>query len=206
MKMKNQILKVLKKTSQLALVLLLAVSIANCSKDDAPAAQSNPPAAAAEQNPLAGFLTASGFNQATTTLTSVNGAERGLSFRPLVDGKMTAIVIKTPFARTGIRVRIWDKTNGNLLRTEGVDIATANVETTKVIEALNLIKDTEYIICFNVNNIYVHEKTNGSDAAYPFTIGDIKVTGYYQGQANDGIPTASVLKFYSGDCSFKFQK
>ena len=206
MKMKNQILKTLKKTTQLALVLLLAVSITNCSKDDAPAAQSNPPAVAAEQNPLAGFLTASGFNQTTSTMADVSNFERGLSFIPLVDGKMTAIVIKTPRARTGIRVRIWNRTNGELLRTEGIDIPTANVETTKAIEVINLTKGTEYILCFNVNDIYVREKTNGSDAAYPFTIGDIKISGYYQGLFDAGIPTTSVFRFYAGDCSFKFQK
>ena len=203
--MKNQILNVLKKTSQLVLVLLIALSIANCSKDDAPVAQSNTPAPVAEQNPLAGFLSASGFNQKSTVVYGTIG-ERGLSFIPLVDGKMTAITVKVPVAKNGIRVLIWDKTDTTLLRTETINVPTANEETTKTIEAINMVKNKEYIICFSVNDSYVRERTDASNVTYPFTVDDIKITGYLETSNLGNMPNLTRVSFYSGDCSFKFKK
>ena len=205
MKNEKSNFKDFKKNFTIALVLLLGVSIANCSKDDAPAPQSNPPAAVAEQNPLAGFLSASGFNQKSTAVNGTSG-ERSLSFILLVDGKMTAIRVKVPVARNGIRVLIWDKADAIVLRTEAISIPTANMETTKTIEAINLVKNKEYIICFSVNDFYVRERTDASNVTYPFTVGDIKITGYLQTPNSGNMPNLKEVSFYSGDCSFKFQK
>ena len=189
-----------------ALLLSLSLSVINCSKDDAPAPA--PPAVLAPlQDPLPGYLAASGFNQKITP--SINGTdyEDGYSFIPLVNGKMTAIVVKIPDARLGMRVTVWDKVAGTAIRTETFDVPTANVEATKSITALDLVKDKEYFITMNTNDWYKRSKTNDASVTYPFTVGDIKITSYsYKNGTAQVIPDTSASAFYSGDCSFKFQK
>ena len=206
--MKNRILKALKKTSQLALVLLLALSIANCSKDDngdGGAGGVNPAVAAEPQNPLEGFLSSTGLNQNVSEFISIQ-RERGLSFIPLVNGKMTAIVVKIGKAKNGIRVLIWDKASNTLLRTELIDVPTSGQNATKNIEALNLIKDKEYIICFSGGfDSYEHRRNNSTDVPYPITVGDIKITGYCQADYSQ-MPSEYPTYYYRGNCSFIFQK
>ena len=204
--MKNQILKILKKTSQAALILLLALSIANCSKDDNGAGGgTNPPVAAEPQNPLEGFLSATGLNQNISEFISIE-RERGLSFIPLVNGKMTAIVVKIAKAKNRIRVLIWDKASNTLLRTELIDVPTAGQNALKNIEALNLVKDKEYIICFSGGfDSYEHRRNNSTDVPYPITVGDIKITGYCQADSSQ-MPSEYPTFYYRGNCSFIFQK
>ncbi len=183
-----------------ALLLCLVISFFSCSKsDDAPAQPT--------QNPLAGYLSASGFDQKTTNAVNGTDYEFGYSFIPTVNGKMTAIVVKIPDARSGLRVTVWDKATATVLRTETLDVATAGVEVTKDIQALDLTSGKEYFITMNGNDWYEHQKTNGSNVSYPFTVGDIRITSYaYRVGTAQAIPNSTILNFYSGDCSFKFQK
>ena len=204
--MKTNFLKTGRFLLKSALLLSLSLSVINCSKDDAPAP--TPPVVVAPlQDPLAGYLAASGFNQKITT--SINGAdyEDGYSFIPLVNGKMTAIVVKIPDARLGLRVTVWDKVAGTVIITETIDVATAAVEVTKQITALDLVKDKEYFITMNTNDWYEYRKTDNTAVTYPFTVGDIKITSYRNkiGTAQ-AMPVNQAFTFYSGVCSFKFQK
>ena len=99
------------------------------------------------------------------------------------------------------------KVAGTVLRTESIDMATAGVEVTKVITALSLVKDKEYFITFNSNDWYDHRKTDNSAVTYPFTVGDVKITGYsYANGAAQTIPNLPQTTYYAGDVSFKFQK
>lgn len=183
-------------------VLILFVTIASCKKDKDP-----DPVPAPEQNPLAGYLAASGFDQKTTNQVNAGDYEFGYSFIPLVNGKMTAIVAKIPDVRPGMRVTIWDKVAGTILRTEIMDITSSGVEVTKPIAALDLVSGKEYFITFNSNDWYDRRKTDNSNVTYPFTVGDIKITSYsYKGGTAQSIPNTPQLNYYAGDCSFKFQK
>ena len=192
-----------------ALLLSLSLSVTNCSKDDAPAPA--PPAVLAPlQDPLPGYLAASGFNQKVTNFIDEGSyGERGFSFIPTVNGKMTAIVAKMPSINTNpnIRVTIWDKVAGTVLRTEMVTITAANIEIVKTITTLDLVKDKEYFLTFNNNDRYRHDRTDGSATTYPITVGDIKITGFsWLNTTEQLMPTNSVTNYISGDCSFKFQK
>ena len=189
-----------------ALLLSLSLSVTNCSKDDAPA--STPPVVIAPlQDPLPGFLIASGFNQKTSNFINSVDYEFGYSFIPLVNGKMTAIVVKIPDASLGMRVTVWDKLAGTAIRTETFDVTTANVEVTKQITALDLVKDKEYLITMNTNDWYRRSKTNDAAVTYPFTVGDIKITAYsFKDGTAQAMPVTSISSNYAGDCSFKFQK
>ena len=186
-------------------ILAIAIFSISCSKDDeqAPA----PVVVIPEQNALAGYLTASGFDQKLTNQVNLSDYEFGYSFIPLVNGTMTAIVAKIPDTHIGMRVTIWDKVAGTVLRTETIDVATAGVEVTKAITALSLIKDKEYFITFNSNDWYDHRKTDNTSVTYPFTVGDIKVTGYsYRTGTAQAMPNTPITTYYAGDVSFKFQK
>jgi hypothetical protein len=183
---------------------LLAIAL-SCSKDDDPVVEPTP--IVPEQNPLAGYLAASGFDQRTVNQVNLGDYEFGVSFIPTVNGKMTAIVAKIPEARPAMRVTIWDKVAGTVLRTETVDITTAGVEVTKTITALDLVKDKEYFLTFNSNDWYDHRRTDNANVTYPFTVGDIKITSYsYKSGTAQALPNSPQLAYYAGDISFKFQK
>lgn len=182
---------------KIALVLFFAIAMTNCTKETT----------IEEQNPLAGYLSASGFNQDTTQYVNSGSYEFGISFKPMVDGKITAIIVKIPDIQMNMRVTIWDKNSATILRTELMDITSSGVDITKNISALTLVKNTEYMITFNSDDWYDRRKTDNSNVTYPFTVGDIFITGYaFVGGATQQIPTVSTFNYYAGDLSFKFQK
>lgn len=186
-----------------AMVAIAAFSIA-CSKDDSPAPT---PIVYPLENPLTGFLSATGFNQTSTDQVDDGDYEFGFSFIPTVTGKITAVTVKIPDVHANLRVTIWDKTAGTVLRTETLDVATAGVQVTKEITALNLTKDKEYFISFNSNDWYNHKKSDNSAVTYPFTVGNIKITSYaYIYGTAQAMPNSSQTTYYAGDLSFKFQR
>lgn len=187
---------------KVALVVALAFSMTNCSKDDDPAPVANP-----EVNPLAAYLTTTGFNQVTTNQINLSSYEFGLSFIPNVNGKITALVVKIPDANPTLRITIWNKTTATVLKTETINYATAGVEVTKAIDALNVTAGTEYFVTFNSNDWYDRRKTDSSNITYPVTVGDISITSYaYRTGAAQAMPNTPTLNYYAGDISFLFQK
>lgn len=195
------------KLAILAITLLTIATNISCSKNDDPVVTPLPVVVAPLQDPLQGYLAASGFNQVTASIINSGNAEFGYSFVPLVNGKITAIVVKIPDTRTALKVTIWDKTTATVIRSETMDITTSGVETIKIITPLDLIKDKEYVITMNSNDFYDHRKTDNSNAVYPFVVGDLKITSYgYAVGAQQVMPNSIFLPGYAGDCSFKFQK
>ena len=188
-------------------ILALSIFSFSCSKDDAPASQT-PVVAASEQNPIPGFLIETRFNQRVdarpnaTTLTFIYG----FSFIPLVDGKITAIVAKLPGANPDLKVTIWDKATGASPIIETINLATANLEVTKSITPLNLVKNKEYVITFSSNDSYKHYRTNETNVTYPITSGDIQITGIGVGTTFENLFDNNIRGAYFGDISFKFQK
>ena len=185
---------------KIAIVLFLGLMSVNCSKDEDTIVYP-------EQNPLDLYLSESGFDQAKVDVINSSDYEFGLSFKPTVKGKINAIVAKIPDAQAGMRVTIWETTTKTILRTELVDVATAGVAVTKEITPLELDKDKEYTITYNGNDWYNRKKTDNSVVVYPFTAGDIQITGYgYASGALQVYPTAFPMNYYAGDVSFKFQR
>ncbi|WP_310557377.1 hypothetical protein [Flavobacterium sp.] len=191
-------------------VLLCAFGVAtvftiSCSKDDP--APIPPVVLAPLQDPLAGYLAASGFDQKSTNQVNLTDYEFGYSFIPLVNGKMTAIVAKIPDVHAGMRVTVWDKVAGTVLRTETIDITAAGVEVTKAITPLDLVKDKEYFLTFNSNDWYDHRRTDNANVVYPFIVGDLKITSYsFTSGSTQTMPNSPQLSYFAGDCTFKFQK
>ena len=193
------------KTKIFILAVTLITILGSCSKDDAPTVP--PITIAPEQRPLFGYLAASGFNQTTTSFINSTDLEVGYSFIPLTNGKITAIIARIPDVRASLRATIFDKATGGILRTEILNSATAEIEVVKSITPLDLIKDKEYVISINSNDLFLHKRTDNANVTYPFTIGDIKITSFVGGSGtNQVIPISLDLDRYAGDLDFKFQK
>ena len=188
-------------------IAILATSIItiSCSKDDPVPTAVLPVLVAPEQNPLPGYLIATGLSQITPNVNS-SDYEMGFSFIPLVNGKITAVVVKIPDARLSMRVTFWDKTTATPIRTQTFNFPTTGVELTQPISPLDLVKDIEYLISLNTNDWYEHRKPIGN-AVYPVTVGNIKITGYsFIIRTTQVMATITPTTIYEGDCSFKFQK
>jgi hypothetical protein len=196
-------MKTLFKTFVLFLILVIYVS---CDKnEESPVTQVETQAPL--QDPLPGFLSASGYNQLSSILINSFDREFGFSFIPLVNGTATAIVVKLPEARNGVRVTFWDKSAGTVVRTETIDVPTVGVEATKNISPLNLVKDKEYFISMNSNDCYQSSRTNYTPAEFPYTVGDFKITSVeYKAGSSQSMPNTPIGISYDGNCSFKFQK
>lgn len=180
----------------------------SCSKDNETTSPVTPPVAAnPEVNPLAAYLIATGFSEKTTNVINLDDYEFGISFKPIVNGKITALVVKIPDVNPTLRMTIWNKTTATVLKTETINYATADVEVTKAITPLDVVAGIEYFVTFNSNDWYNHERNNSSNTTYPLLIGDISITSYafILGTAQ-AMPNASQVTYYAGDISFKFQK
>jgi len=178
------------------LITLCATILVSCGKD-------NP--TVITENPMASYLTASGFSETTSDIDD-GDYEFGISFIPQVAGKITAIVVKLPDNQTNLRVTIWDVAMKTILRTETIATAMADVETSKNITPLSLAKNKEYMITFNSNDWYNHEKADSGDATYPILAGEISVTGYaYSDGTTQTFPTNFQTDYYAGNLIFVFQ-
>lgn len=189
---------------QLFVILLLVVFSISCNKDDDPAPI---PVVYEEENPLAGYLATSGFDQATISLISDANSESGFSFRPTVKGKINALVLKGRGIEM-IRVTIWDKMTEAILRTETINLNATNTEIVKVITPLELVINKEYVITMNARGYYNRMRIDRAATSYPIVSGNISVTGcrYINDGINQTFPANAYTTQYKGDCSFKFQR
>jgi len=184
----------------------LSLSLTNCKKDKDDNNNNSTPTVT-QQDPLSGYLSATGFNQAMSQTVNGYDYEFGIKFIPAVNGKMTAIVTKIPDVNANMKVTIWDAATMTILRTELVQVTSSGVDITKNITPLELTAGTEYMISMNSNDWYSHSRTDASDATYPVAVQDISITGYafYSG-ADQVYPDTPISSYYAGDLSFKFQK
>ena len=182
-------------------VLIITLSAA-CSSDDD---KDNTPKFETE-NPLAAYYIATGF---TTVSNFINSGdyEFGLVFTPTVKGKINALTLKLPAANPTIRVTIWDFASKAVLRSETVNVVTADVQVTKEISELALEKDKKYMITMNSNDWYKKNKADNSNVTYPIVAGNITINEYrwLSGTAQT-FPTMVSSSYNAGDLSFDFQQ
>jgi hypothetical protein len=189
----------------LVAILFMGVLV-SCKKDKTP--DPVPPVVYAEENPLPSFLSNTGFNQLSTVSNYVTKYEEGFSFKANVKGKINALVMKLPVANSSLRITIWDNVSKAVLRTENVNVPTANTEATIIIPTFDIVKDKEYFISMWTNDDYVRSRTDNAAAGYPIVSGNISVLSclYKQVASGQVFPTSSTTKYYYGDISFKFQQ
>lgn len=185
---------------------LFAIStIIGCSKEEDEVIA--PAKVYAEENPLSGYISNSGFNQMTTNFINAGSYEFGLRFTPKVKGKINAITVRIPDNATTLRVTIWDADAKTVLKTVNIANVTANTEKTETIEPLTLQKDGRYAITFNSNDWYNRTKNGNAAASYPITVGNIVIDGYnWLSGTTQTFPTGVSNTYYAGDLSFVFQQ
>jgi hypothetical protein len=194
-------IKIIMKTLKTIFAILsIAVFTVSCSNDD-----DNSPKFQTE-NPLAAYYTQTGFTTSTNFINS-GDYEFGLVFTPTVKGKIKAITLKLPATNPSLRVTIWDYTTKTVLRSETLNVATADVEVKKEISELALEKDKKYLISMNSNDWYKKNKADNSAATYPIVAGNITFNEYrwLSGTAQT-FPTTVSSTYNAGDLSFDFQQ
>ncbi|MBC8643664.1 DUF4082 domain-containing protein [Flavobacterium lindanitolerans] len=106
-----------------------------------------------------------------------------------------------------MKVTIWDYTTKEVLKTETVNVATANTLVTHPITDLALEKDKKYMITMNSNDWYKRSKADNTNATYPITAGNIKFLEYrWVNGATQVYPTNVSLNYNGGDLSFDFKR
>lgn len=181
------------------ILVLLAITISSCSKDDGPSYT--------EENFMNGFLSNSGFTATTAPIINSGNFEFGLEFTPLVKGKITSLKVKLPDVNTALRVTIWDKSTATatVVRTETVNVSSADTEQSFDIADLELTANHQYAISMNSNDWYEHRRTGSTDATYPITSGNIRIDNYkWISGTTQASPTNIALNYYAGDVSFNF--
>ncbi|MEZ5008925.1 MAG: hypothetical protein R2728_10330 [Chitinophagales bacterium] len=196
--MKASILNSVKKYTKIALLLCLPIAMTNCGDDTV---------TFLEENPLAGYLEVSGFDEAVDTFYNSSNYEFGYFFTPTVNGQINAIVARLPEANPTLRVTIWDFDSKTVLKTVTVNVETANTTVTEAITPLVLEMDKNYQITMNSNDWYNRKRTDGSDVTYPITVDNIIINGYsWITGSTQTFPTNTETDYYAGDASFIFQE
>lgn len=191
----------MKNLKTIVTIILIAVSVVSCSSDD----KDNTPKFNVE-NPLAAYYTQTGFST-VTNFVNAGDYEFGLAFTPTVKGNIKAITLKLPAASPSVRVTIWDYTTKAVLRSETLNVATADVQVSKEITVLALEKDKKYMITMNSKNWYKKNKADLSNVTYPITAGNIRFDEYrWIGGATQTFPTNVSANYNAGDLSFDFQQ
>lgn len=185
-------------------VLLIAVSTVSCSSDDdKDAVKYN------EENPLDAYMAGSGFSQKAVDVKNSGIYEYGFSFKPTVAGKINSLIVKIPDVNPTLRVTLWDAATKTVIKSETINVATANVTVEKAISPIALTKDKEYFFTVNSDDWINRTKTDGSAATYPIVAGNITITGYAyisSTAAETIFPTNARNTYYAGDVTFKFQQ
>lgn len=190
-------MKTLKTIFTLLITAALAISCSS-DKDDTPKFKT--------ENPLEAYYTATGFNTSTNFINS-GDYEFGLVFTPTVKGKIKAITLKLPAVNPAVRVTIWDYASKAVLRSETVNVVTADAVVTKEINELALDKDKKYMITMNSNDWYNKNKVDKSNAVYPIVAGNITFNEYrWIGGTAQTFPTNVSSSYNAGDLSFDFQQ
>jgi len=177
------------------IIAFAAMTIA-CSKDDAPTAP-----AFTEQNTYQLMLDKQNFNSITPSFGATE-LEAGIMFKPLAKGKITKFIVKLPAANANLAVNVWDITNGNLIKTEVVNVDVASTEKTFAITPIALEKDVQYAITMRTYDTYESKRVGTDPLPFPFNCGSIQVTGFALSQAHQ-FPGAFGNTYY-GNVGFKF--
>jgi len=195
-------MKTLKTLFTLLAVALFTIS---CSSDD------DKPEAIKynEENPLDAYMAGSGFSQKAVDVKNSGIYEYGFSFKPTVTGKIKSLIVKIPDVNSALRITIWDAATKTVIKSETINVPTANVTVEKTITPIALTKDKEYFFTVNSDDWINRTKTDGSAATYPIVAGNITITGYAyisSTAAETIFPTNARNTYYAGDMTFKFQQ
>lgn len=180
--------------------------ITSCKNDDD---DETPAPVYAEEMMLNGYLTSTGYNQASTAFINSYNYEFGLVFTPQVNGVMKSLKVNIPDVNANLRITVWDVATKTVMRTEIVNVTAANIDITKAISPINLEKSKKYGITMNSADWHNRKRTNNADATYPVTVGNIVIDEYrWQSSptTQQVFPVSVGYDYYAGDVDFVFQQ
>lgn len=179
---------------KLALTGLLFIGLFSCKKDK----KSSP------ENFLNSYLQQSGFNQKSEDVGTVP-TEFGLFFTTLKPGTIKKIHVQIPGIRNSLRVTLWNVATNQPLYSQVINVTTVNTTFSVDVTGVSLQPDVEYAISMNSIPFYRRKKTDGTNAVYPFTCGNIKILNYkWRDGTTQALPNVNALNYYGGDLSFDF--
>lgn len=185
-------------------LLFIAIALFSCSSDD----DKNNETTFTEENFFSGYLQTTGFDEEVEVVELPNvfdGSEFGLDFTPKVKGKITALKVRLPVVNPTLRITIWNKETNTILRTEIVNVATVNSESTFDISDIELIKDNDYAITMNTTDYFSRKNTAEEPVNYPILVGNIQINAFkFSFDSSQTYPTEEGDDFYDGDLSFVF--
>jgi len=159
-----------------------------------------------EENPLSGFLSATRYNEHVEFCSNTSVFDEiGFKFKALEKGTMNSINVTIPIVNNALVVMIKDFDTNQIIRTETLNITTANTLFVKNITPLELEKNKTYYITMRTNNYYKRFRSDFSQPQYPVTVGSIKILAPMTSAFSpDGVTLGGSGNFYSGDISFTF--
>ncbi len=179
---------------------LLGIFIMSCSKDDETASFQ-------KENFMAEYLALSQFDEDVTNNVNLGDFEFGVEFTPKAKGIITSIIVQSPDANNELRVTFWDAETKTPIRTETVNVETADTQFTFSINELAVQKDKKYMITMNSDDWYRRSKTNNEAIVYPLEVGNLEINsyGYFNG-SEQTYPNNFQTNYYAGDLSFDFER
>jgi hypothetical protein len=127
------------------------------------------------ESPLSGFLSKSTFlKNEPLRQQSVPTDEIGFTFRPKVNGTITAFSIKVPNAVMDVPVTLWDGTSKAQIKTILISTTAADLVATTSITPIPVTAGKTYLISMNSNNSYDYQNADAG-TAYPITVCNIDI-------------------------------
>lgn len=159
-----------------------------------------------EENPFPVFLSTTRYNEHVTLCSDVSSFKSvGFKFKTLEKGIINSLTVKIPVINNNLIVTITDAVSNQTIRTEAINVLSANTQTIKTIVPLELEKNKTYYITMRTTNHYKHFRADFSQPQYPVTVGNIKiVTPVTSEFSANGTELGGTGNFCSGDCSFTF--
>ena len=191
------------------IVLVLTIFTVSCSKDDAAPTPVTPPVTInpviyGEENPHFAFI--SRMPNITPFINAIGGpSQTGYIFKCTEKGKINAFVVKIPATNSALKVFLWDKVTLALIKSELINVTSANVDITKDITPILLEKNKEYLVTISTDDYFYHETSSGA-VPYPIIAGNIQILGTRSGSGELCPQSGGSSNGYSGDISFKFQR
>jgi hypothetical protein len=159
-----------------------------------------------DENPLPTFLSATRYNEHQVLCSNTRVFDEvGFKFKTLEKGIVNSLIVKIPIVNSNLIVTLTDSYSNQVIRTESLNVITANTPTLKNIVPLELEKNKTYYITMRTNNYYKRFRSDFSQPQYPVSVGSITIiTPVTTAFSPDGVSFGGSGNFYSGDCSFTF--
>jgi hypothetical protein len=146
-------------------LLLLSVALISCTKK----------CVKGPESPLTGFLAKSTFlRNEPLRQQGVPTDEIGFTFRPKVNGTITAFSIKVPNTVVDVPVTLWDGESKAQIKTVLISTTASDLLATKTITPIAVAAGKTYVISMNTNNSYDYQNADAG-TAYPITVCNIDI-------------------------------